>query len=314
MRWMLLCGLLCLPLSAGCSKEDSKARSTFGTVSAKVGGAPEADMMKHVAEQGAPGQPPKGVEPVEKKEKQRKIRYTADMKLIVEKIDSAEELLDAAKKEAKGEYAKVEINNSPGVVRSGTWRIRVPVENLHSFRKAVAKIGDVERNNLESEDMTAQYYDLKADIDNRMAAQEALRDLLKETGKKEMRHYLDVWDKLEQISGEINRKKGQLKLWEDLTDLTTFTVHMREKQPFVPETKAADKEVPTFGKRASTTWNDSWENFLGFCQIVVIVVIALVPWLPVPLVFLFFVYLIARRLARSSQEPPVVLEVVEEKK
>src|SRR5262249_8663365 len=125
-------------------------------------------------------QPAKGLE---KQEKPRKIRYTADMKLVVEKLDDAEEALDAARKEAKGEYEKVEVKRSANVVRSGTWRARVPVNNLNSFRKAVAKIGNVDRDTIESEDMTAKYYDLETHIKNRKAEQTAVREFLVEIGK-----------------------------------------------------------------------------------------------------------------------------------
>ena len=59
------------------------------------------------------------------------------MKLVVEKLDEAEEALDAARKEAQGEYEKAEVNSSSNVVRTGMWRVRVPVENLNAFRKAV---------------------------------------------------------------------------------------------------------------------------------------------------------------------------------
>ena len=70
--------------------------------------------------------------------------------------------------------------------------------------------------------------------------------------------------------------------------------------------------MPTFGMRASRSWSDSWDTFIGFCQGVVIVAIAVTPWLPIPLVFVLFAWLFAR-LALRAKPAPVVLEVVEEK-
>ena len=318
MRWLSLFLLLNLIVCVGCSKG---ANTTFNTVGQKIGSAgtanPEVESKQEqvakqfVIIQDAAGQPAKGVNPPDKKPDQpRKIRYTADMRLIVEDFDKAEAALDDARKDAKGDFAKVEITNSADSGRSGTWRIRVPVENLDSFRKAVAKIGEVERNTIDSEDLTAQYYDLKAQIENRTAAREGLRDLLKETGKKDMKHYLDVWDKLENVTGEINRMEGQLKLWANLTDLTTCTVNMREKERYI-KTKPPDiAEVPTFGVRAGKTWSDSWEMLLGFCENVAILAVAVTPWLPIPLAFVLFVWLATRFLVRASK-PPVVLAVAE---
>lgn len=256
-------------------------------------------------DQGAP-------EPAEKKEKPRKIRYTADMKLIVEKIDDADEALDAARKEAKGEYEKVEINRSANVVRSGTLRVRVPINNLNSFRKAVAKIGDVERDTIDSEDMTSKYYDLEIHIKNRKAEQTAVREFLVEIGKKDPR-FMDVRRELNQISDDINRKEGMFKLWTELTDLTTFTIHLREKEPYTAPVVKTKEDPPSFGDRAGTSWDESWGVFLAFCQRVVIVAIWVAPWLPIALVGLGCVWLCARRLGRAAKAP-VVLAVVEENK
>lgn len=231
----------------------------------------------------------------------RKIRYTADMRLIVEDFTKSEEALDAAIKDAKADLANSEINSSANTVKSGTWRIRVPVENFHAFRKAVLKIGDVEKNTVDSEDMTDKYYDLEAHIKNRMAAREAMRDLLKETGKRDMEQYLKVYDKLELINDEINRKEGQLRLWANLTDLTTITVQMREKQKYLAEKGPEPVEAPTFSTRAGYTWSESWGLFAAFWQWVVIVIIALTPWVAIPLVVLILGGVVARRFWRKSQ-------------
>ena len=42
--------------------------------------------------------------------------------------------------------------------RSGHWRIRIPPDNLATFRKAVAKLGEAEKNNLDSQEVTEEFY------------------------------------------------------------------------------------------------------------------------------------------------------------
>jgi hypothetical protein len=319
MRWIFFSFLFALPVCVGCGQS---ANTTFTTVGSKIGGAADHEANQNpgeAAKEVAALPPPKGLNPPDKKDeagKPRKIRYTADMRLIVEDFDIAAAALDDARKEAKGDFAKEELTNTANAVRAGTWRIRVPVDSLHSFRKAVAKIGEVERNTIDSEDLTAQYYDLKAHIDNRVAARETLRDLLKETGKKEMKHYLDVWDKLESMTDEINRKQGQLNLWANLTDLTTCTVQMREKERYIKAKPPESAEVPTFGVRAGKTWSDSLQMFLKFCQTVAIGAVAITPWLPIPLGFMLFVWVMARFVVRASKPPvaPALAEAPQESK
>ncbi len=322
MRWILPFCLLVLPICFGCTQAARKETpgAKIGYDAARGVAMPKektANAEEFVAQQdkgpNPPNQPVKG-EPEAKKEKPRRIRYSADMKLIVKNLDEAEEALDAARKEAKGEYEKAEVNSSPDTVRTGMWRVRVPVENLHSFRKAVKKLGEVERDTIESEDMTAKYYDLDAHLTNRKAEQKATREFLIEIGKKDPR-YLEVKRELDAISDDINRKEGQLKLWANLTDLTTFTINMREKQPYIAAPKVEQKEIPTFDMRASNTWHTSWDAFVAFLEWVALVAIAVTPWLPIPLIFGTCVWLIARRVFRTKPEQVIVLvEAAEAKK
>jgi len=316
MRSIVQLSLLSLIILAGCSRPDA----TFSQVGSKIGGSPiveksDAPKQKEAGKDDVfvalqPDQEGKG-EPKAKAQKQRKIRYTSDQSVIVEDFDKAWEGLKSATLDVQGELAQEEIHSSPGQPRTGTWRIRVPVDQIHVFRTKVIKLGEAERNTLSQEDLTAQYYDLEAHITNRNAEREALRELLKEVGKKDIKHYLEIKRELDGLTDDINRKEGQLRLWKNLTDLTTCTVQLREKQKYIAEKKAEDKEDPTFGMRAGKTWRDSGETFIAFCQGLVLVLIAVTPWLPVPVVVLSMVWLIGRYLSRPRPSPPVAAAVVE---
>jgi hypothetical protein len=268
---------------------------------------PEFVLLQEPAEQGVVG----GGQKKAKAEPLRKIRYTADLRLIVEEFSKAEKELETAIDDAKGRLANSEFNSAGNTTRTGTWRVRVPVDNLASFRAAVAKIGEVERNSLDSEDLTDRYYDLEAHIKNRSAEREALRDLLKEVGKKEIKYYLEIKRELDSVTDDINRKEGQLRLWANLTDLTTCTVHLREKQKYIAAKPPEVAETPTFGMRAERTWGESWENFLGFCQGLVLIVVALVPWVPVVAALLGGVWLVSRRIV-GARNAPIEVTVVPE--
>lgn len=327
MRWLIFSFAFCVMSASivgckdgdrhGASKMDAPQASFFGAPSRREeAGHDQGDragprVISGLTSTGNLDKQPKADEPA-KKDRPRKIRYTGDIQLIVKDINDAEEALDAASKAAKGEYERAEVNRSANVVRSGIWRIRVPVENLTAFRKAVAKIGDVEKDVLESEDMTAKYYDLEAHLANRKAERDAVRDFLTEIGKKDPR-FLEVKRELNEISDDINRKEGMIKLWKDMTDLTTFTVHMREKQAYNPPAPPKIEPDPSFGERVGKTWEGSWSSFIGFCQGVAIVAVALAPWSPVILVGLFFVWFVARRMSSRAEESAPVVEVVDEK-
>jgi hypothetical protein len=312
MRSSLCYALFVLVLIGGCSRPNAP----FVTVGNKVGGGPNDEAK---APANAPPEkndefvalqdPEVKGEPKAKAPKLRKIRYTSDQSIIVEDFDKAVDGLQTAMKDAQAEMAQEEIRTTPGQPRSGTWRIRVPVDQLSVFRSKIIALGEAERNTLQSEDLTAQYYDLEAHITNRNAEREALRDLLKEVGKKDIKHYLEIKRELDSLTDDINRKEGQLRLWKNLTDLTTCTVQLREKQRYIAEEKAKDQEEPTFGMRIGKTWSDSGEKFIEFCQGLVLVAIAIIPWLPIPLIVGLFFWGLARFTKRSHPVPPTVVEV-----
>jgi len=236
-------------------------------------------------------------------ESPRKIKYTSDVKMIVEDFTKAHEELKAALKESHAIVAHSEINSSPNTIRNGVWRIRVPVEQFDKFREALVKLGEEEKNTVDSEDMTSQYYDLEAHVKNRQAEREAIRKLLEKVGEHDIKQVLEVKRELNAITDDINRKEGQLRLWANLTDLTTINLTLREKQKYVAAPPPGIAETPTFGMRVDKTWTDSWESFLGFCQVISLFVIALTPWLPVILVIGVGVWLVGRRVLRRWQTP-----------
>src|ERR1700687_2475225 len=59
----------------------------------------------------------------------RKIIYTAQIELIADDFDKIEQELDQLVKDHEAYVAKSDTHGSPGVPRSGTWTIRVPVKH-----------------------------------------------------------------------------------------------------------------------------------------------------------------------------------------
>ena len=89
----------------------------------------------------------------------RKIVYTAEMIVIVEDFDRAEEAFKQLISQQKGSYvAQAEVTGSAGSPRKGHWKIRVPVGQFETFVEAVTKLGVPERNSIDSKDVLGQYH------------------------------------------------------------------------------------------------------------------------------------------------------------
>jgi hypothetical protein len=237
---------------------------------------------------------------------ERKIRYTGTIQLICDDFPKAEDGLQAAIKAHKGRIAHSEMSSSPGSPRSGVWRVRVPVPEFEAFRDAVRKLGEVEKNTADSEDLTELYYDLENHIKNKLAEEESLRKLLEKSGNEKIENILAIRRELAEVRDDINRKQGKLNLLANLTDLTTVTVTLRERQKYDPTPPPDIAETPTFGTRIDVTFNASWDRFVAALQFLVIAAIAAVPWLALPAVVAMAIGIVVRQRRRT---PPAAAQV-----
>src|SRR5262245_49471759 len=70
----------------------------------------------------------------------RKIKYTAEVRLVVEDFARAQGELLTLVKAQKGYVARSDSGGSPGSSRYAQWTVRIPVEKFDAFREAVAKL------------------------------------------------------------------------------------------------------------------------------------------------------------------------------
>jgi len=312
--------LFCL----GCAESGPSRKTAFTSVDRQVAFAPQAPPAEQAIAPGTgnvvsglvatqpPAQPGGGDPPAKKGGKleppaERKMKYTADIKLICEDLPKAEEGLKTALKKYKGIVALSEVSGTPGVPRSGSWRLRVPVAGFEDFREAVLKLGEHEKNTSKADDVTDEYYDLENHIKNKLVEEESLRKLLEKSGDN-LQNILLLRDKLADIRDYINRQEGKLRVLANLTDLTTITLTIREKQKYDPTPPPEIAEAPTFGMRVSRTFNASWDAFVGFVQMVILAIIAAGHWVALLIVVAAPVVLLARRWKRAQ---PIVVELAQ---
>ncbi len=253
------------------------------------------------------GEPPKAdavgkdLPPAQKIAIERKIIYTADISLVIEDLDKAQQALEKLIQENKAFIAQSEIQGTTGSPRSGRWKIRLPVENFASFRNAVARLGEVIRNSTDSKDVTDEYYDVKQRIKNKKVEEERLLEHLKKsTGN--LKDILDVERELSRVREEIERFEGRMNVLENLISLTTITVHLQERRGYVPA------EAPSFGTTIGRTFHGSLDLLQKAGQGVVLFMVAAGPWLVVLAIIFGPVWWLLRRRLRgaSSVNSPAV--------
>jgi hypothetical protein len=81
----------------------------------------------------------------------------------------------------------------------------------------------------------------------------------------------------------------------DQTDLTTVTVSVTEIKDYVPD------ESPAFASRARRAFQNSTAAFVRTVQALSLALVALVPWLPFPVVVVLLIYGLCRIRRRRAR-------------
>ena len=149
---------------------------------------------------------------------ERMLVYTGQLSLVVKDARSTVEQITQIAKDVGGFVISSNVYQDEGHARA-TMAIRVPGEDLIQLKATLAKIKSlamtVESENLTGQDVTDQYADTQAEIENLTAQRDSYRKLLDRATK--MEDILNIQARLDQVQGQINTLTGrQLKLKESV--------------------------------------------------------------------------------------------------
>ena len=182
----------------------------------------------------------------------RKIIYDAQVDLVVDSVDPIAKKVGTLVQDATGYIAEQNVTGSPGSLRSMRWRIRIPVEQFDSFVESIVSLGELERNNRTSQDVTEQYYDLEARIKNKKVEEQTLNKILQERSGK-LEDVLKIEIELSRVRGEIEQLEGKIRVLENLSSLATLTLNIREREKYAPPPPV----VADFSTQIARTWDGS---------------------------------------------------------
>lgn len=226
----------------------------------------------------------------------RKIIYNAQIDLVVESLTAAESQIMQLLKSNGGYVSETEMTTYPAAPRSATWKVRVPVDTFDAFIASVVRLGELNRNHVDSQDVTQEYYDLEARIANKQQEEKRLlKHLADSTGKLE--EILAVERELSRVRGEIEQGQGRLRLLANQTALSTVTITATEARGYTAPV------TPTFGTLIGRTFGESSRLLIGFGKTILLAVVALVPWLPVIAIVVLPIVWLARRRHASAVRP-----------
>ncbi len=194
------------------------------------------------------------------------------MDLIVDDFVKAEQQLRQLVEEHEGYLADSAIHNQPGSPRSGTWTVRVPQKHFEAFMDAAVKFGEVRSRTTNSQDITDAYHDSSARMKADETEEKSLLGLLEKTQGK-VEDILKVREQLRTVRGQIEQRKSQLQRWDKDVDRATVTVKLLDRRDYTPPL------LPDFGSTVGRTFTGSIDALVTFGKAIVLVAVALAPWL-----------------------------------
>ena len=307
-RFVRTLSSIVLPLTfLGCASRDEGGGAVFEStttparapaasppadaVGAALGPRTRAEAKQTTVDRSAPA---KGPPPAAQA---RKIIYNAQVDLIVESISSLERELRSLNKQHGAFISETEIDAATELRRSATWKVRVPVERFDDYLAALIRLGELQRDHVNSQDVTEEFYDLDARIKNKQEEEKRLlKHLADSTGKLD--DILTVERELSRVRGEVEQMQGRIQFLGSQSALSTITIRANEVHDYKPP------EAPTFGTEIGRTFQTSVGHLVNLGKAIVIVVVAVAPWLPVALLMLLPLAWASRRRVRERRFVP----------
>jgi hypothetical protein len=218
---------------------------------------------------------------------------TADVTYEVDDVDKATDevvtivskynafILDSHK--YKDEYG---FNYSSVTIRIKPEYFEKAIKDLHEGVE-----GELVNEQVTGEDVTAEYVDVKARLDNKLEVQRRFNEYL-DTQTRSLDDIITVERELERIGEDVERLKGQIRYLENRVGLSTMTVNLQEPSaPTIPG-----------GKR--TFWEDiKWAVRVMFGVIIFLIqaLIILLPFIVIFVVVAIIVRAIIIRYVRKRK-------------
>ncbi len=223
----------------------------------------------------------------------RKIIRDGEIRMVVKTYASARKQIEDLVRKSGGFISKSEVRHSLGQVSSATIVLRVPTGRFDGLVAKVLHLGVVEHESISSKDITEAYYDLKARLSNAKKLEARFLDLLAKKADK-VTDLLVVEKELARVREKIERFEGKLRLYDNLVNLSTLTINLSIRQKYTPTTPRS------FGDDAGDTLSGSMDAMKKLGRGLVLMLVALLPWLiPMGLIAYLTWWLIRRSIRRK---------------
>lgn len=175
---------------------------------------------------------------------------------------------------------------------SATVVVRVPVQMFNEVISQIKGVGEVRSESINGQDVTEEYVDLEAQLNNLRATETQFLEIMKRA--TQIQDILAVQRELMNVRSSIESIEGRMKYLSESADYSTITVYLSSDSASLPIVDGSD-EWKFVGEA-----KEAVRSLVEFGKEFVSIVIRIVIFAPVWGVVVLVAWLIARRLKRSN--------------
>jgi hypothetical protein len=146
--------------------------------------------------------------------------------------------------------------------RSGTFTIRIPAGRFDGVMTRFGRLGDVELEEQNGEDVTAEYIDLSARIEILTARRDVIQDLMDEATT--LQQSLLLQNRFDEVQLELERITGQLLFLNDQIEESTIRLEIVERS--APEQRLEQVDNPSLLE----AWKRGIQGFMNVLSVAII--------------------------------------------
>jgi len=156
------------------------------------------------------------------------IARTAELKLVVEKLDEAREGMDRILLQHKGYVANLSASAESGSAHMVVASLRVPVDQFDVCLAELKKLGHVTQESQAGEEVTQQHMDLLARLKNSRNTEVRLSEVLRQHNGP-IKEILDVEKESARVRGEIEQLEAEQQTLEHRVHFATIELKLAEE-------------------------------------------------------------------------------------
>ena len=216
---------------------------------------------------------------------ERMVIYNGEISLETSHIEDTLAKISALA-EGYGGYVAGSSRSNYGTQATAEITIRVPKDKFRTAVQEIETYGKLLGENTSSEDVTEQYIDLKARLDNLQKEEQRLRDIL--TMATTVDDILKVEDELTSVQGDIESLQGQINYLEGNVEMSLISVSLTEPAPpFTPP---------------GMNWDETFQTAItGLFIVLRGVIIIAVSLIPIAIIAVSVYYLYRRRKRKEKK-------------